>query len=491
MSPIRRLLPLLAACALAAPRIADAQSCPQFTSGVSLGTVDSSSLTEVSGIAVSRRFPNVLWAHDDSGDSARVFAVGTDGTHLGIFNLSGASAVDWEDMAIGTGPVAGQDYLYVADTGNNALDRAVVTIYRAPEPALDTFQLPVTTAIGGVAAFPVQYPGGVRRDAETLLVDPVSGDWFLVTRDRSRTGSTYVYLNPYPQQPGVTTTLQLVATLASATEIKGGDVAPAGDLVLLRTHSTSQAVSGLLWPRAPGTDLESVFATSPCAAPLVFEPQGEAVAFAPDGLGYYTLGEGANQPIYFYGAPTPPAAPGNVAVVALSSTQARVTWTDVATNESGYRVERSTNGGAFAQVAALAAGATSHTDGGLSPSTPYAYRVVAHNAAGATTSSTVAVTTPASSASVPSAPTNLTATAISSSRITLRWTDTASNESGFRIERSTNGVTFSQIGTVGANAVSATNTGLQSNRTYWYRVRAYNAAGNSAYSNTASARTRR
>jgi hypothetical protein len=419
-----------------------------------------------------------------------VFAVGTDGTHLGIFNLTGASAVDWEDMAIGTGPVAGQDYLYVADTGNNALNRAVVTVYRAPEPALDTFQLPVTASIGGVAAFPMQYPGGVRRDAETLLVDPVSGDWFLVTRDRARTGSTYVYLSPYPQQAGVTTTLELVATLASAIEIKGGDVAPAGDMVLLRTHSTSQAVSGLLWPRAPGTDLEAVFASSPCAAPLVFEPQGEAVAFAPDGEGYYTLGEGANQPIYFYGAPLPPVAPGNVAASALSSTQVRITWSDAATNETGYRIERATNGGTFAQIATLGAGSTSHTDSGLLPSTTYAYRVVAYNDAGTSPSNAVTVTTPASAAK-PSAPTNLTATAISSSRITLRWTDTASNETGFKIERSTNGFTFTQIGTVGANTTSVTSTGLQSNRTYWYRVRAYNAAGNSAYSNTASARTRR
>ena len=301
--------------------------------------------------------------------SARVFALATDGTHLGVFALSGATAVDWEDMAIGPGPVAGQDYLYFADTGNNALNRSVVTVYRVAEPALDTFQLPVTTSIGGVAAFPMQYPSGTRRDAETLLVDPVSGDWLIVTRDRSRTGTSYVYLNPAPQQVGVLTTLQLVATLTSSIEIKGGDVSPAGDWLLLRTHSTSQAVSGLLWARTLGTDIESVFATSPCSAPLVFEPQGEAVAFAPDGEGYYTLGEGAHQPVYFYGAPAGPAAPTNVAAAALSSTQVRVTWTDAATNETGYRVERSTNGSSFTTIATLGAGSTTSTDASVVAST--------------------------------------------------------------------------------------------------------------------------
>jgi hypothetical protein len=89
----------------------------------------------------------------------------------------------------------------------------------------------------------------------------------------------------------------------------------------------------------------------------------------------------------------------------------------------------------------------------------------------------------------PAAPSGLVATAVSRSRINLSWTDNSTNESGFRIERSTNGTSFSQIATVGANTTSYASTGLQSNRIYYYRVRAYNSVGNSAYSNTASART--
>ncbi|MBC7908881.1 MAG: fibronectin type III domain-containing protein, partial [Pyrinomonadaceae bacterium] len=93
------------------------------------------------------------------------------------------------------------------------------------------------------------------------------------------------------------------------------------------------------------------------------------------------------------------------------------------------------------------------------------------------------------SVTVPGAPTNLTANAASSSQINLAWTDNANNETSFRIERSTNGSTFTEIATVGANVTSYSNTGLAASTLYYYRVRASNSGGNSAYSNTASATT--
>jgi hypothetical protein len=90
----------------------------------------------------------------------------------------------------------------------------------------------------------------------------------------------------------------------------------------------------------------------------------------------------------------------------------------------------------------------------------------------------------------PAAPSGLTATAISRSRIDLAWTDNSGNETGFAIERSRDVSSWSQIATTGPNAVGYSNaTGLQPNKLYYYRVRAFNASGNSAYSNTASART--
>ncbi len=89
----------------------------------------------------------------------------------------------------------------------------------------------------------------------------------------------------------------------------------------------------------------------------------------------------------------------------------------------------------------------------------------------------------------PAAPAMLLATAVSNTQINLAWVDAASDETGFKIERSPDGTSFMEVSTVSANVAMFSNMGLSANTTYFYRVRATNAAGNSAYSNVASAKT--
>jgi fibronectin type III domain protein/lysyl oxidase len=193
-------------------------------------------------------------------------------------------------------------------------------------------------------------------------------------------------------------------------------------------------------------------------------------------------------------APAPPAAPTTLAAAAVSTSQINLSWTDNATTEDGFRIERCAGVGCtgFAEIATVGANGVSYQNTGLTASTSYSYRVRAYNAGGTspyTNTATAMTSTPPPAP--PVAPTTLAAGAVSTSQINLSWTDNATTEDGFRIERCAGvGCTgFAEIATVGANVVSYQNTGLTASTSYSYRVRAYNTDGTSAYSNTATAAT--
>ncbi|MEK7765743.1 MAG: hypothetical protein AAB368_05850, partial [bacterium] len=112
-------------------------ACPGFDTHAVLGYLADPRLKEVSGLVLSRKNRDVFWVHNDSGDTARLFALRPSGRVLAEVNLRGISATDWEDVALGPGPLRGRDYLYVADFGNNCECRGVLTIHRILEPVAE------------------------------------------------------------------------------------------------------------------------------------------------------------------------------------------------------------------------------------------------------------------------------------------------------------------------------------------------------------------
>jgi len=184
-----------------------------------------------------------------------------------------------------------------------------------------------------------------------------------------------------------------------------------------------------------------------------------------------------------------PSAPTS-ATASASGTSITVGWTDTSANEDGFYVERTLVGGSFARIASPGPDATSLIDSGLAAGTTYRYRVQAWNAGGASAfSNEASATTAATTVASPSA---LSATARTATVIDLAWVDNATNETGFEVERSTNGTSFTTIATLGPNSQAYASTGLAKNRLYYYRVRAVRTGTPtvySAYSNTASART--
>jgi len=177
-----------------------------------------------------------------------------------------------------------------------------------------------------------------------------------------------------------------------------------------------------------------------------------------------------------------PLAPSGLAGTATGVTQVNLTWTDNSAGETGYEVQRKIGGGSFTTLANLAANSISHSDTTAIEATTHTYRVRASNS-GATSgfSNEVSVTTP------PVGPTGLTATAASTSGISLTWTDDSGGESGYEIQRKTGVETFATVATTAANVTSYSDPCLAATTTYTYRVRATGIGGNSAFSGEASA----
>ena len=282
--------------------------------GQNVGTVENPSINEASGIAPSRRNIDVLWVHNDSGDSARVFAMNTQGDHLGTFALSGASATDWEDIAIGPGPDPGKDYLYLGDIGdNNAVRVGGIRVYRVLEPDVDPDQSPVSVTLTSVETITLLYPDGAR-DAETLMVDPATGDIYIVSK---RETYSRVYLAPYPQSSTMTMTHVAELPWGWAT---GGDISPLRNEIIIRGYGNAS-----LWQIPDYGFLWNAFDAPPCTIPLASEPQGEAIGFDAFGFGYFTVSEGTYQPIYYFPRI---ALPPEISIARLDENECRISWAD-------------------------------------------------------------------------------------------------------------------------------------------------------------------
>ena len=234
----------------------------------------------------------------DSGDQPRVYAVGRNGALLGSYTLEGAAAIDWEDMAIGPAP-DGRSYLYLADIGDNDGLRTLVRVYRVREPLVDADQAPALETLSGVTAYAFVYEDG-PRDAEGFMVDPLTNDFYIVSKRELDGSRLYRSVSPSESR---TNTLARVGTF-SFTGTTGADISPDGLQVLVRRYSSTinaltppPALAGSYWSRPDASvSLVDLLARPGQTLPLVAEAQGEAVAFAADDHGFFTTSEHGSLP---------------------------------------------------------------------------------------------------------------------------------------------------------------------------------------------------
>ena len=185
--------------------------------------------------------------------------------------------------------------------------------------------------------------------------------------------------------------------------------------------------------------------------------------------------------------PTIPTAPSNLSLLVGGTSQIQVSWQDNSTNEQFFNLFRSTDGVSYPFGITLPAGSTTYLNTGLSAGTTYFYRVNAANTGG--TSGFAGPVSATTLPTIPVAPSNLRFTLRSTSRLDLLWDDNSSNEQGFLVQSSLNGITYSTLDTTAANTPEYSARGLNVGTTYFFRVAAFNAGGTSAFSGATSWQT--
>lgn len=255
-----------------------------YAPGESLGTPPAEVVPEISGMVVSRVQEDVVWVHNDSGDGPVVYALSlSTGGLLVEAEMQDVRAKDCEDMAIGPGPDAQLDYLYLADIGNNQRKKDRFWVYRSPEPNVPARSEGTSSRIilenVETMVFAYPQPEVATFDAETLLVDPEDGEITIVTKDHDENdGVSYIFRTDGPPTTTELNRLVQVGTMSFGKGIRnrvsGGDVSADGRWVIVRSYLAAR-----LYPCEPKQGVWEALLGPYTTIALALEPQGEAIAF--------------------------------------------------------------------------------------------------------------------------------------------------------------------------------------------------------------------
>jgi hypothetical protein len=262
---------------------------PSFGSDSTYCTLDDDRIDESSGLAVSSWDPSRVWTHNDSGDTARIFALAPprDGrcATAAVLNLRRVDAFDAEDLAPGPNHT-----LWLGDIGDNVGQRTSIVLDRVDEPSRVSGEMSVDAQ-----RFRFSYPD-VAHDAEALLISPRTGQVVVVTKGTtshpriySASGRPAAGTGPAPAGTQKLIDGGLLDAPGSGgffEAVTGGAVSPDGCVVVLRTY-----LDAYVYP-VPGDDLVAALQATPRQIHLPSQPQGESVAFASDGASILLSSEG-------------------------------------------------------------------------------------------------------------------------------------------------------------------------------------------------------
>lgn len=276
--------------------------------------IDFSDARELSGLAASRRSPNLLWTHNDSGSPPVLYAVTTEGKLAGRVRIKGVRNIDWEDIA--SFERDGKAWLLIADTGDNTGKRKNCSFLLVEEP--DPTQLSPAAELTVPVSWrvPFTYPDG-PHDCEAAAVDPQEQKIYFVTK---RTLPPCVFTVPlHPDPAGVPAVAERVTVLRHIpqpssfakiiptptgryrAQVTGLDFSPDLQHAAVLTYGDV-----LLFSRRPGESWAMALSRTPEVLAPHGLPQAEAICFSADSRTVFVTGETKQPRMLRYTVPQEP-----------------------------------------------------------------------------------------------------------------------------------------------------------------------------------------
>ena len=238
-------------------------------------------INESSGLAVSRRRENLFWTHNDSGDRARIFAFDRHGHDWGVYQVPGAKATDWEDMA--SFEWQGRPCLLLADVGDNPRRRPQITLYVVEEPG------PNSAVADLLMTIPVKYENG-SRDCESVAVDPASGKILLLAKELLF--STVYEFDLPDAAPRKPLTARQVARVAVPLPT-AMDVSPDGLRAIMLTYAFAYQ-----FMREKNESWQQALQREPRRIDMPQRRQGESICYGLDGWTLFLTSEKLPTPLW-------------------------------------------------------------------------------------------------------------------------------------------------------------------------------------------------
>jgi hypothetical protein len=244
-------------------------------------------IKESSGIAISRTNPGCFWTHSDEG-GPRLFLIDREGNTLAMVRLDDAKLKDWEDIA--SFSRGGKNYLLVADTGDNNLDRDKYRLYLIEEPRIDAEGKP-PKKIDFAMEIEFRY-ADARHNCEAMGVDPTTNTIVLITKERKRGAA--VYELPLPaEEPKKDLVVEPVGYLALPT-IVALDISPDGRRAIV----LSDEAYAYEYTRGANETWREAFRRQPRALLMPPRKHGESICYGTDGRSLYLTSEGEHEPLW-------------------------------------------------------------------------------------------------------------------------------------------------------------------------------------------------